>query len=699
MPPNTHPPTPHPDAQAALAQGQAQLGQGQPEAARTCALHALGHSPGWPPARLLLVNACLQLGELDTAIEHLQGLCQDLGSPPPLLGALATALNNRGGRRRRAGEPEAALADFEAALQAAPAHALAGFNRALALADLGRLPAARDALGQHLAAHPQDLEAAVQRALWDPQGAQDLRRLGQQPGFAQLPPELRLRAALRLGENAALPALLDQCTEALGELGWACGEALRAAEQPTAARRAYRRALQDPEPALQAAFSEALSGPRLFASNPDIEAERQRLDAALDRLESELPSLLARARPGLDALCYGRFFLAYQGHNDRELQARLSALTRRAAAALAPGFDEAPACAHPRRVLLVGSLFRDCTAGAYFGGWVEWLRAAGFEVVLYQLGPRRDAETERLAAAASRFEFVPEDLPLDALAARLRAEQAGLLLYPELGMDTRLTALSALRLARRQALAWGHPVTSGLDCMDAYVSCAEMEPADASAHYVEPLCLLPGLGVDYRRPPLPSAASRAELGLPEGVPLVLVPHSLFKLLPDNDATYAAVLAADPRARLLLFDSFPMLRPAFEARLRAQGIDTARLLWLPEMPRARFLQVNAACDLMLDSLHFSGGNASLDALQSGLPVLTWPGALMRGRQTVAMLARLGLADALCAPNLTDLPDRAAELLRSGALPDLRQRIPPALPNLFDPAPARQAFIEHVEGLIA
>ncbi|MCG6118943.1 MAG: tetratricopeptide repeat protein [Aquimonas sp.] len=699
MQPDITSPPPPSSAQQALLRGQEHLALGQPEAARTCASQALGDHPDWPPARLLLVNACLQLGELDTAIRHLQGLCQTLGAPPPLQAALATALNNRGSRSRRAGDTQAALHDFDAALQASPGHALAGFNRALTLADLGRLQDAREALGQHLTAHPQDLEAAVQQALWDPQAGESLQTLVGTPGFEQLPAELRLRCALRLADTAALLALLDQCGESQAKLGWACGEALRAAEQPEAARRAYRHALQGPQPAVQAAFAEVLAGPRLFRSKAEVDAERQRLDTALSQLEAELPELLTRARPGLDSLCYGRFFLAYQGRNDRALQARLSALTRRAAAALAPGFDEPPACAHPRRVLLVGSLFRDCTAGAYFGGWIDWLREAGYEVVLYQLGPRRDAETERMAAAASRFEFVPEDLPLDTLAAQLRAEQAGLLLYPELGMDTRLTALSALRLARRQALAWGHPVTSGLDCMDAYFSCAEMEPADAADHYVEPLHLLPGLGVDYRRPPASPPASRAELGLPEGAPLVLVPHSLFKLLPDNDAVYAAALAADPRARLVLFEGFPMLRPTFEARLQRQGIDTTRLLWLPAMPRARFLQVNAACDLMLDSLHFSGGNASLDALQSGLPVLTWPGALMRGRQTAAMLARLGLGDALCAPTLDSLPALAAELLRSGALPDLRQHIAPALPELFDPEPARRAFIEHVETLVS
>jgi predicted O-linked N-acetylglucosamine transferase (SPINDLY family) len=47
--------------------------------------------------------------------------------------------------------------------------------------------------------------------------------------------------------------------------------------------------------------------------------------------------------------------------------------------------------------------------------------------------------------------------------------------------------------------------------------------------------------------------------------------------------------------------------------------------------------------MLDSLYWSGGNTSLDAIACGLPVVTRPGALMRGRQSAGMLSLMGLDD--------------------------------------------------------
>jgi CRISPR-associated protein Csy1 len=65
--------------------------------------------------------------------------------------------------------------------------------------------------------------------------------------------------------------------------------------------------------------------------------------------------------------------------------------------------------------------------------------------------------------------------------------------------------------------------------------------------------------------------------------------------------------------------------------------------LPVMGHDAYLQVNCACDALLDTLRWSGGNTSLDALACGLPMVTLPGALMRGRQTAAMLQMAGVPE--------------------------------------------------------
>jgi CRISPR-associated protein Csy1 len=60
-----------------------------------------------------------------------------------------------------------------------------------------------------------------------------------------------------------------------------------------------------------------------------------------------------------------------------------------------------------------------------------------------------------------------------------------------------------------------------------------------------------------------------------------------------------------------------------------------------------MRINALCDAMIDTLHWSGGNTSLDAIACGLPVVTLPGRFMRGRQSAGMLRLVELPELIAA----------------------------------------------------
>ncbi len=190
-------------------------------------------------------------------------------------------------------------------------------------------------------------------------------------------------------------------------------------------------------------------------------------------------------------------------------------------------------------------------------------------------------------------------------------------------------------------------MTTGHVNVDVFFSSEAMEPDNAQEHYTEKLATLPGIGTCYPRPEVPAPASRASLGLPDDAILYLFPQSLFKVHPDNDALLVEILAREPRAVLVMFQSrFEPITRLFVDRLSrgfaARGIATAgRVKLLPNVGHADYLRVNLACDVMLDSLYWSGGNTSLDAIACGLPVVTRPGALMRGRQSAGMLSLMGL----------------------------------------------------------
>jgi predicted O-linked N-acetylglucosamine transferase (SPINDLY family) len=55
----------------------------------------------------------------------------------------------------------------------------------------------------------------------------------------------------------------------------------------------------------------------------------------------------------------------------------------------------------------------------------------------------------------------------------------------------------------------------------------------------------------------------------------------------------------------------------------------------------YLNLQRVCDIFLDTLAWSGGNSSLEAIACGLPIVTCPSEQMRSRHTYAMLKILGV----------------------------------------------------------
>lgn len=663
-----------------LRQAQAAWEAGDARKAAALADALLQQQPGHRQALALLANCGARLENPDLALAGLVPLLRAAPDDESLRRAAADAWNMLGARRRAAGDASGALRALRQAVALAPRHALAWLNTAAAMADLERVAGARAALARHLEISPGDDEARVldARLAADEAPEQAAAQLGRLAGDAHLDQAMAVAGTLdRNGEASAARHAFDALFARSGN-----------------GRRA---------PGLRAAFGRALALPAVYSSPEALRDARERFGAGLSALERDWDACLAQAEPALAQLAWCNFKLAYQGQDDLPLQRRFAALLERGADALFPTW-RAPPAARRRARLRVGLLssgWRTCTVGAYFGGWVGWLRDAGFELRLYQLGTRDDT-TDALAARAGHLHH-HADGPLEALAQAVRDDAPDLLLYPELGMDPRLMALAALRLAPAQAVAWGHPVTTGLSTMDAYFSCAGMEPVGAQAQYAEPLRLLHGLGVDYARPEPPPALDRAALELPADAPLLLVPQSLFKLHPDLDPVLATIAAALPALRLVLFRAphsawTTTTHQRLAAALAAAGANERQLLWLPPQPRPRYLAINAACDLMLDVPHWSGGNTSIDALLSGLPVVTAPGAFMRGRQSAAMLARAGVAGELVMPDAGHLAGRVLALLDDApARTALRRRIADGLPGLFESDAARQSLLAHVRAL--
>jgi protein O-GlcNAc transferase len=417
--------------------------------------------------------------------------------------------------------------------------------------------------------------------------------------------------------------------------------------------------------------------PIVYATIAEVEARRSRYLAALETLAAavEAPPV---ARAVAAAIGTSQpFFLPYQGRNDREAQARYGQLVCRLADTGTPSrLARRPEPGEPIRLGIVSGYFQDHTIFRLFlESWLTQLDRNRFALTAFHTGRTNDAVTARCARSGCRF--VQGLSSATAWRAAVSATSPHVLLYPEIGMDPVAAILSAQRLAPVQCVAWGHPQTTGLPTMDYFLSAELMEPPDGDTHYTEQLVRLPGLGLHYTPderavPPL----DRMTLGLPSEVPIYWSGQALYKYLPEYDRIYPQIAAAVGACRFIFigFAKSDAVTAAFRNRLTRAfagfGLDANEYcVVLPPMPQQRFIAAVGLADVILDTPGWSGGRSTLDCLSQDPAIVTYPGPLMRGRHTAAILRRIACEDTIAgSPD-----DYVAIAVRLGLDAEWRKRV--------------------------
>jgi predicted O-linked N-acetylglucosamine transferase (SPINDLY family) len=119
--------------------------------------------------------------------------------------------------------------------------------------------------------------------------------------------------------------------------------------------------------------------------------------------------------------------------------------------------------------------------------------------------------------------------------------------------------------------------------------------------------------------------------------------------------------------------------------------------LPRLAPERFVAAIGQCDVLLDSIGWSGCNSTLESLAHDLPIVTLAGAFMRGRHTAAILEMMGV-DETIARSVDDYVAIAVRLGRDAAARDaVRARIAANKPRVYGDRAciaALEAFLDRV-----
>ena len=631
-----------------------------------CFQEARALAPAQPAVHLALCEALVDAGQAaEAATEAHRAVAAGITSPE-LLQALGNA-------RFTLGDHTGALAAYETALGAAPEHVSLLYNAALAHHRLGRREAALSRLQTLTARQPGHINAHIKQG--------DLHKELGDPTAAAA----SYRAALAIQE--ALPEVHNNLGASLARLG-------RWREAITSYRRAVELGLRAPVlfanlgnahqalrelPEALAAYREGLAlAPDDVALRTEAVHVQQKLCdwAELDHLRATLVEpALDWAGPGTPPSPF--VFLALP---QPVSAAEQLAIARRYAAHVAAA---APTPLPPRPTrepgpLRVGYLSADfhnhATAHLMLGLFRRHDRQA-FRIHAYSLGPD-DGSGYRRRIQADCDAFVDLSTLSDRAAAeRIRADGVDILVDLKGYTGSARPAILAWRPAPVQAQWLGYPGTLGAAWIDYILADKTVLPESDTRFYSEaPVWLPASYQVNDRDQPIAAPSpSRAACGLPEEGFVFCCFNSPYKIEPLIFGVWMQLLRAVPGSVLWLYAGNPAACANLQAEAARRGIDPARLIFAPSLPKAEHLARHQHADIFLDTLFYNAHTTASDALWAGVPVLTAPGDTFASRVCAGLLQAVGLPELVC-PDLAAYAARALLLARQPEmLAKLRQKL--------------------------
>lgn len=281
----------------------------------------------------------------------------------------------------------------------------------------------------------------------------------------------------------------------------------------------------------------------------------------------------------------------------------------------------------------------------------------------------RDMEDSKAKLAKKLYlEFKNEyiKLPVKLNEARSEIEKLELdvLIYGEIGMDSRLYSLAFSKLAPIQINTWGHSDTSGLNTIDYFISSEYFEIDNAQKHYTEKLVKFKSLSTYYYKPTSLfledyEKKDREFFDLKETDNIYGCIQVSFKISEEFENVLAKILEKDSNAIIILSNNIKFCKSHLSRIKEKFGENYSRIKIFGNMKQELYLNLVSLCDVLLDPYPFGGCNTSFEGFDFNIPVVTLPTNFINGRFTYGLYKKMEI-DSCIAKNLSDYSDLAYKL---------------------------------------
>ena len=319
-----------------------------------------------------------------------------------------------------------------------------------------------------------------------------------------------------------------------------------------------------------------------------------------------------------------------------------------------------------------------------------------FEIYAFSFGPdTKDEMNLRIKAGVDHFYDV-HAMPHKDVANLSRSMKIDIAI--NLGGHTRdsRTGIFAMQAAPIQVNYLGYPGTMGGDYMDYLIADYELIPKDKQHCYSEKIVYLPNSYMvnDTKHKVSKRVFSREECGLPSDGFIFCCFNNHYKITPDIFIRWMRILSKVDGSILWLPEGNHIANKNLKIQAEKNNIDESRIIFAQRLNlREEHLNRIQLADLFLDTTPYNAHATTSDALQMGLPVLTFKGNSFVSRVASSLINSVNLPE-LITTTLEQYESLAIQLAKNPKeLKTIKEKLFNNLPNspLYDTT----LYIQHLE----
>lgn len=340
------------------------------------------------------------------------------------------------------------------------------------------------------------------------------------------------------------------------------------------------------------------------------------------------------------------FHLAYQQKNDLELNKKyynlLSKIYPENKRFKIDQFIE-------NKILFVSGFFHKHTVSKIFFNFVEEVaNIKKYEVHMLHLSHTEDDWTTLYRNLNGKFY---QKTSINEIYNFLMKEKFKTIIFLDHAMNNITQAILNVKLAKKYIMLWGHPITTGSRNVDFFVSSKFMDNNN-QANYSEKLLLLDGIGFNYK---VDKNLNSLKKIIPKNNSFY-IPQALFKFLPKYDHLLGVLLEQNKNSTIsIIKDKDPHYTKIFVERLlknKKINKNFKRIFFLDGQDK-KFNFINKLMEhkIVMDTVGWSGGNTSIEAIYLDKPIITLEANTLRGNHTSAILKQINL-EILIAKNYSE-----------------------------------------------